>query len=181
MSNSKVRHLLNNLSSLKGTNYLEIGVWKGSTWISSLYNNSSTINSAIAIDNWTEFKGPRHDFINNCSTFINQAKYDLIEHDCFLVDLNLFKNPINLYFYDGNHTAVAQERAFTYFNSVFNDTFIAIIDDWNHPPVPIGTRNAFISLGYEILYEVILNSKDHWWNGLYAAVIQKKTYILNNP
>ncbi len=48
MSSPKVRHFLNNLCSLPGTSYLEIG-WKGSTWISALYGNKATIQQA---DDW---------------------------------------------------------------------------------------------------------------------------------
>ena len=39
MSSDKVRHFLNNICSLEHGNYLEIGVWKGSTFISALYKN----------------------------------------------------------------------------------------------------------------------------------------------
>ena len=51
MSSPKVRHLLNNLCALPGARYLEIGSYKGSTWISALYNNSSTLISSTSIDN----------------------------------------------------------------------------------------------------------------------------------
>jgi len=44
MSSSKVRHLLNNLCALPEASYLEIGVWQGSTFISALYQNTSTLS-----------------------------------------------------------------------------------------------------------------------------------------
>ena len=178
MSSAKVRHLLNNLCSLPKTNYLEIGIWKGSTWIAALSNNSSTISSAIAIDNWSEFKGPKTAFEMNCATFLKDAEYQFIEADCFKVNLNEFSDPINIYFYDGNHSAFFQEKAFTYFNEIFDDTFIAIVDDWNFPQVQRGTFGAFKQLGYTIVFEKILPARwncDHqnWWNGVYIAVIRK--------
>ena len=37
MSSAKVRHFLNNLCSKPNTHYLEIGVWKGSTFLASLF------------------------------------------------------------------------------------------------------------------------------------------------
>lgn len=43
MSSPKVRHLLNNLCSLPSTSYLEIGTWKGSTWISALFQNQKSV------------------------------------------------------------------------------------------------------------------------------------------
>lgn len=178
LSSKKVRHLLNNLCAMPGANYLEIGTFKGSTWIAALYNNHLTISSAIAIENWSQFAGPRDQFIKNCELFLKNAKYQIIEQDCFHTDLNLFSNPINLYFYDGDHTALAQEKAFTYFDEIFDHTFIAIIDDWNHIEVPKGTYAAFKQLHYDILFEVTLPARwngdlDNWWNGIHVVVIRK--------
>jgi len=178
MSSPKVRHLLNNLCSLPEVNYLEVGVWKGSTWIASLYNNSSTVSSAVAIDNWSQFGAPRHQFIKSCNFFLKEMNYQFVDQDAFKINLNLFLNPINLYFYDGDHSILSQEKAFTYFNPIFDNSFIAIVDDWNEPETQIGTYAAFDKLNYELLFEVILPARwngdiDHWWNGVYAAVIRK--------
>jgi hypothetical protein len=62
MSGNKTRHLYNNICSLNNANYLEIGTWKGSSFISAFYNNE--INP-IVIDNWAEFNGPKDEFISN--------------------------------------------------------------------------------------------------------------------
>lgn len=58
--------------------------------------------------------------------------------------------------------AESQEKAFTYFNSLLSQTFIAIVDDWNWDAVKIGTRNAFQTLGYEVLLST---------NSLQASVV----------
>ena len=178
MSSSKVRHLLNNLCSLPETNYLEIGVWKGSTFISALQNNQKTISSAIAIDNWSEFEGPKAEFKRNCRRFLKRNKYNFYESNSFEFDLSKISKPINVYFYDGGHSTLDQEMAFTYYNSIFADTFIAMIDDWNHPPVSEGTKNAFDKLNYKVLFEAYLpsnekNTDDAWWNGIAIFVLQK--------
>ena len=179
MSSPKIRHLLNNLCAMHGTHYLEIGCWKGSTFISSLFNNHKTISSAVAIDNWSEFWGPKAEFHQNCTNFLANNSYTFHESDCFLIDpKSVCKNPVNVYFYDGGHTETDQELAFTHYNEVFDEVFVAVVDDWNHPPVPLGTRKAFEKLGYKILFETILPARCHpdkelWWNGLYVAVIRK--------
>ncbi len=49
----KVRHLLNNLGSLEGLDYLEVGVHRGATFVATNYKNA--LASATAIDNWSEF------------------------------------------------------------------------------------------------------------------------------
>ena len=179
MSSDKVRHLLNNLCALPNTSYLEIGVWKGSTWISALYGNSNVITSAVAIDDWSEFNAPKKEFFKNISKFLRSRVGRFYSENAFdLCKDQIFKKPVTTYFYDGNHSALSQELAFTYYNDVLDDVFVAIVDDWNFYEVPLGTYAAFDKLGYTILYEMILpagynGDRDNWWNGLYVAVIRK--------
>lgn len=178
MSSAKNRHFLNNLCSLPNTNYLEIGVWNGSTFVAALYGNGSNIVNATAIDDWSEFGEPREFFLQNCKC-LEGAKYKLYEQNCFSINkAAVFNSPINIYFYDGGHTAYDQELAFTYFDDIFAPVFIAVVDDWNHIDVQIGTSKAFKKLGYTVLYEQVLPARFNqdrllWWNGLYVAVIKK--------
>lgn len=178
MSSAKVRHLLNNICSLKNSNYLEIGVWKGSTFISALYGNK--LNSAIAIDNWSLFDGPKPEFMKNVEKYLKGVDFSFYEVDSFNLDLQkIFKSKINIYFYDGSHLEHSHYLAFTYFNEIFENVFIAIIDDYNFERVKIGTQKAFNFLHYKVLYEKILPANfngdtNNWWNGLYVAVIAKQ-------
>lgn len=176
MSSNKVRHFLNNLCSLADAHYLEIGVWQGSTFVSALYGNN--LSSAIAIDNWSEFSGPKNIFLNNLAHFLSSSSYRFYEADSFNFDLANISNKINIYFYDGGHSKEQQKKAFTYYNSIFEDTFIAIVDDYNCDKVQLGTQEAFQELGYTILFEKVLpaaynGDTENWWNGLYVAVIAK--------
>ena len=184
MSSPKVRHLLNNLCTLPETSYLEIGSWKGSTWVSALYNNKDTLSQAISIDNWSHFGG-EDNFKANCTRFLPGVPYKTYSADCFALDIHeVCPIPVNIYFYDGEHTALAQEMAFTYYDEILDDVFIAIVDDWNWDMVQNGTRAAFEKLDYQILYERILPAKwneekqnfdmENWWNGLYIAVIKRR-------
>jgi len=175
MSTSAVRHFLNNLCSLPHCRYLEIGVWKGSTWIAALYNNDN-IAEAVAIDNWSQFGSPSTDFTNNCGRFLDPNRYTFVDEDSFKLNPNaLFKTPVNVYFYDGCHLKESQKKAFTYYNEIFDHTFIAVIDDWSSEMHRSGTYQAFDELGYEILFEESLPAgQDQFWNGQYVAVIRKK-------
>lgn len=179
LSSSKVRHLLNNLCTLPNARYLEIGVYRGSTFISALYNNTNNLLDAIAIDNWSEYGCQKDIFYNNCIHYLKENSFRFHEQDSFTVNLKeLFNQPINIYFYDGNHSFDCQRQAFTYYNSILSDTFIALVDDWNVSWVREGTRKGFEELGYTILFEQELpayyvGDVDNWWNGLYIAVIQK--------
>lgn len=176
MSSNKVRHFLNNICSMEDGRYLEIGVWKGSTFISALYQNN--LLDATAIDNWALFSGPKDVFQRNLSSFLPLNSYTFYENDCFNFDLKNIKNKVNIYFYDGGHTQEDQRLAFTYYNDIFEESFIAIVDDYNWQDVQDGTQKAFKELGYKILFEQFLPSRwngdiEGWWNGIYVAVISK--------
>lgn len=179
MSSVKMRHLLNNLCSMPDTRYLEIGCWRGSTFIASLFGNQGSLSSVVGIDNWSESNGPYRIFKKNCSLFLKDFPYDFYSQDCFTLNLSTsFSQPINIYFYDGNHTAISQEMAFTYYNEILDSTFIAVVNEWNFKDVEIGTRTAFNKLNYQVLYEIVLPAssnadKKNWWNGLYIAVVRK--------
>ncbi len=179
MSSPKGRHLLNNLCSLPQASYLEIGSWKGSTLISALWGNKKTLLYAIAIDNWSRCGGPEREFHENRVKFLSGYPLQFYSEDCFSLEVKDKINvPINLYFYDGEHSAQSQKQAFTYYDSVLTDTFITLVDDWNWEDVRRGTYEGFEELKYKILFEIVLPSrwngdKESWWDGYYLAVIKK--------
>jgi len=176
MSSNNVRHFLNNLiSSIYDVRYLEIGIWKGSTFISSLYKNTYTY--ATAIDNFCDFGSPREECKFNLKNFINapNENTEFIESEFEKIS---FTKKYNIYFYDGEHDAISQENAFLLLNDNLDDRFIAIIDDWNHQPAKDGTLLAFEKLNYKIVSDCDLKSNgnadvNNWWNGLYVAIIEK--------
>ena len=181
MSSTKNRIFLNELLSQDSNeiNYLEIGTWLGSTFISALFNNS--LKSAIAIDNFSQFSGTMTDFMTNC-TKSNLSNFKFINSDCFnlsATDKNIIKD-VNVYFYDGDHTHEDQRKALTYYIDVLQNVFIFIVDDWNHVPTKTGTRAGLLetSLIVHKDWELPANyngDRDNWWNGLYVAVCEKSS------
>ena len=180
MSSRENRILLNELVR-EGDKYLEIGVHKGSTFVSALYKNS--YKHAVAIDNFSQF-GDRTVlkkwFDQNCEE--NEIRnYTFLERDCFNLfpeDKDLIKDT-NVYFYDGDHTEEDQKKALIYYYEFLANEFLIIIDDYNHAPVQFGTKGGIDyirSLGGKIHKEWILNSSvgdKGWHNGLYLAVVSK--------
>lgn len=179
MSSPKVRHFLNNLCSRDDTKYLEIGLWQGSTFIAAIFGNMKAFDSCTAIDNFSEFSGPRAACLQNLARLLGPSgPSKLIDQDCWSVDLKRIASPVTVYFFDGAHDEESQRKAFTHFNEVFADHFIAVVDDWNCGEAQRGTKRAFQELGYKVVYEVVLPARyngdtDNWWNGLYVAVISK--------
>jgi hypothetical protein len=185
MSGKKTRHLYNNICSLPGANYLEIGTWKGSSFVSALYGND--INS-IAVDNWSEFNGPKNEFIKNVELFCPNTKYNFIEKDCFEIKkediLNIYDS-VDIYLFDGNHSYESQKKAITYYKNFFSSYIIIIIDDFrsdtpNWANVKKGTIDGIEESGLIIHFqrEIITyqesNGADEYWNGVGIFVCEVK-------
>jgi hypothetical protein len=182
MSTGEVRILLNELVDDQ-TNYLEIGIHRGSTFISALYKNNPKI--AIGIDH---FGGPMYgddvfnSFMKNCKD-VNLNNFTIIKNDSFKLNDSNKKHikDINLYFYDGGHSTLEHEQALTYYYEFLNDVFIFIVDDWVHLPAVEGTLSAIQKLNLTVHKTWELGYSQHeknrkelsWHNGLYIAVMQK--------
>jgi len=180
MSGIKTRHFYNNLC--EDSRYLEIGLWKGSTLCSAMYGNKSTI---IGIDNWSEFGGPKDEFLINFEKFKGENNVTILEQDCFTVDKALLPK-FNIYMYDGDHLEGSHYKALSYFYECLDDTFIYIVDDWNWDQVRKGTEQVIKDLNLTIFYEKEIRTthdgshpewgsqeQKEYHNGMYVAVLQK--------
>jgi|SRR6056300_154753 len=195
MSTIKTRLLFNKLGSLlpSGSNYLEVGCWKGATFCSTLYNNA--ING-IAIDSFSQFQEQNiyhyeHQKGNSKTICLKNLteltlwnpvdqKNMLLHSDAFSTDLKVLPK-IDFYFYDGDHSEEAQYNAYKYFNPTLSNEFLTVVDDWcdGKDTAERGTRRAFKDLGYKIKFETSLPASKNcmdpegWWNGLYIALVEK--------
>lgn len=186
LSSSKNRIFLNQLISnlSPNVNYLEIGVWQGSTLFAALYGNE--IKNAYAIDNFCEdfghFKGSdiKEKFMSSLATFSLPVQF--FDEDSFNLSFDT-KNKIrdiNVYFYDGGHEEIEQKKAITYYLDNMADTFVLIVDDWSQPQVKSGTKQGIEESKIKVVKSWELVSPDQntsntseWWNGLFVAVCEK--------
>lgn len=181
MTGKKTRHFYNNLLNMDNARYLEIGTYIGSSVCSAMFNNKATI---VCIDNWSEFGGPKDQFLFNFEKFKGENKATFIESDCFKVDITQLPK-FNIFMYDGDHSNESHYKALLYYYNCLDDIFIYIVDDWNWKDVREGTINSIKKLNLKILYEKEIrltwdeshtsNSKaqNTWWNGIYVAILQK--------
>jgi len=156
-------------------NYLEIGVWKGSTAIAALYGNTGKLNHWV-IDNWVLFGGPRTEFVVNFLTHL-KVQPNLIDEDCFGIDVaQKGISNIDVYFYDGEHEEQDQYKALTYYYNAMSDSFVYMVDDWSWSKVQAGTYNAIADLNLKIEKKIeFVSENDHagWWNGCAIFVMSK--------
>lgn len=156
-------------------NYLEIGVWKGSTAVASLYGNTDKLKYWV-IDNWCQFGGPRTEFVTNCLTHL-KTQPKLIDEDCFGFDpLKRGINNVDVYFYDGEHEEVDQYKALTHYYAAMNDSFVFVVDDWSWPKPKAGTYKAIADLNLKIEKKIEFDGETgyaNWWNGCGIFVLSK--------
>jgi len=181
MSGIKTRHFYNNLLNTPDARYLEIGTWKGSSVCSAMCGNNAKI---ICIDNWSEFGGPKNEFLANFEKFKEGNDATFIENDCYSVDVSTLSK-INIYMYDGNHSKEDHYKALLHYYNCLDDIFIFIVDDWNWKHVREGTNESIQQLNLKVLYEKeirltwdeshtpMTEAKNTWWNGIYVAILQK--------
>lgn len=182
MSGKKTRHFYNNICSMKDARYLEIGVWKGSSICASMCNNEMT---CVCIDNWSEFGGPKNEFINNFNKYKGKNNASFIENDCWQIDVKSL-GKFNIYMYDGNHTETSHFKALSHYLPCLENQFIYLVDDWNCESVRVGTMNSIKENALNILFQkVIRTTHDNshaqpcgpasdWHNGISIFVLEKK-------
>lgn len=181
MSGIKTRHFYNNLLNTENARYLEIGTWKGSSVCSAMCGNKATV---VCIDNWSQFGGPKDEFLVNFEKFKGENDATFIENDCYKVDVSLLPK-FNIYMYDGNHTEDSHYRALKYYYECLDDVFIYIVDDWNCKEVRDGTERAIKELKFNVMYQHNIRltwddthtpfniAETSWWNGIFVAILQK--------
>jgi len=185
MSGTKTRHFYNNLLNTPDARYLEIGTWKGSSVCSAMCSNKANV---ICIDNWSEFGGPKSEFLTNFNKFRGQNNAYFIENDCYKVDVSTLPK-FNIYMYDGNHTNESHYKALLHYYNCLDDVFIFIVDDWNWKSVRDGTVNSIKKLNLSVLYEKEIRltwdeshtppliASQTWHNGIYVAILKKTSEV----
>jgi len=185
MSGTKTRHFYNNLLNTEDARYLEIGTWKGSSVCSAMCNNKATV---VCIDNWSEFGGPKEEFLTYFDKYKGDNNATFLESDCFKVDVSTLPK-FNIYMYDGNHTVDCHYKALLHYYNCLDDIFIFIVDDWNWEEVRTGTFNSIKQLNLKVLYEKEIRltwdnshtpqplANETWYNGIYVTILQKNKQI----
>ena len=186
MSGKMTRHFYNNLLTLPGARYLEIGTWKGSTVCSAMCGNQASV---VCVDNWALFDGPKNEFLANFNRHKGENNAHFVEGDSFakstVQKIKARQNSFNIYLYDGCHKRESHAKALTHLITLMDGTFIFVVDDWNWSYVRQGTYDAIKALRLRILHkrEIILTQNDKhtepnlalatWWNGIGVFVLAK--------
>jgi hypothetical protein len=181
MSGQKYRTFINILVGLHlDARYLEIGSWAGSTAAAALYGNTA---KAVCIDNWSEFGGPKAEFLANIERVRSPSiNFRLIENDFRNVDYTSLGR-FNIYFFDGPHQEQDQYEGIMVARPALDRPFVLIVDDWNWRQVRLGTFRAIRDAGYSLAssieirtthdnsHPLISGRESDWHNGYLIAVV----------
>ena len=189
ITSNKVRCFLNNICSIGGT-YLEVGVFRGATFCSAIYQNDI---HAIGLDNFaspnlmpmgvsqklaTYLKqritiSPQEDFLNNVKQFGNPEQLDVYKTDYTTFDYTQLPK-LDIVFYDGDTRFHDQYVTLKKIVPQFSKQTILIMDDWNWNSGAlekvIEEENLFVTHRREIYTSG--EDMDDFWNGLGILLIE---------
>ena len=198
-SGVKFRHLMNNLGSLNEGRYLEVGVYRGSTFFSALASNRLY---AVAVDLWQDSnlgsdEAAYDAFLTGLNRYRGENSVKVIVGDCWDVAFNrkdevleaMGGRTANIFFYDAGHTETEQFMALTNYLPLLDPLFIYVVDDWNQPMVRDGTHMAIQAMRLQVLLKIEVSTRgglpsDHndkdWWVGT-GLFLLRKPDLSNQP
>lgn len=154
----KSKHLYNNIASFYDARYLEIGCHNANT--AALCDNNMRLY--ICINNWSEFKKNKDDFLYNFYAYKENNNAYFIDKDCFKLDKTIFKNKFNIYHLNNSNECFYKKLQYYY--DFLDNIFILIADCSN-----LKIIRAIHYLNLKIIHEIRLKEM----NGLFLAVLQK--------
>ena len=188
LSSDKVRHLLNNLCSERGTVYVDVGCYMGSTLFAALYKNSAV--KAYAIDDYSDgvikpkkkdldkkfdVKNPIDAMVNNADKWMNLDCSVGFAVKPVLQWLPNKEHRPDVIFYDGE-VGDNMNANLEHLHEQAKDNYILIIDDANFNGVVDNAKK--FQEDKEVVFEKTIRTEiaeddKSWWNGLHILVITK--------
>lgn len=176
MNTENIRFLFNEIVKKYAKNgvYLEVGVFKGSSLLSSALFNPAT--RCIGIDNFSQFNPEgknQRTLIENISKLdypkwieIHNGDYRQVIKDLFSKEPDL---KVNVYFYDGEHSYENQLNGLKIILPYLAPKCIIIIDDFNWEQVERANKD-FIreNPDFKSIFQIRTESihSKNWWNGI---------------
>lgn len=178
------RRLVNNLVHLPKADpvYLECGLWKGSSFCAAI-NNSPTLH-AYGVEDFSQpfaQNNVKEELEANVERYKSGARsVTVFNADCFKLDLDKIDRPVDVFYFDGEHSYESQFNALRYYLYAMADLFVFMVDDFQWVPVSTGTRDSLESLKDSVTVEQEWILSDgvpdgpNYHNGVAVFVISKK-------
>ena len=188
LSSTKIRHFLNNLCSVRGTVYADVGCYAGSTLFAALMGNEAV--KAYAIDDFSDgcirpkdrnlfdkytIDNPVDEFIQNAEKWFNtNCAVGFCVKPVLQVEFKEEFKP-NVIFYDAQNDDNMVENL-EHLHKNADKSYILVVDDANFEGV-IKYTEDFLD-DKKVLYGRVIRTEtpedeNDWWNGIYVVVIEK--------
>lgn len=178
------RRLVSNLCHLPKFDpcYLEVGLFCGATFCAAL--NHSPYLTAVGVEDFSQdFGDPevRSQLLANLAIYSGQAKSaTLVDADCFKWSKEELRQPVDVFYFDGEHSFASQASALPAFLDQLAPLFVFMVDDTNWTSVAEGTRQGFVTLKDRVQIERSWHLEDdrrqdgpNWHNGVDLFVCRK--------
>jgi hypothetical protein len=152
--------------------YVNVGVWHGYTFLAGLAGNEK--KNCIGIDNFSEFGGPRQDFLQRFEHYGSpfHSFHDMDYREYFG---HHHHGPIGVYLYDAAHTYEDQVLGLQLAEPYFADRCIIFVDDTNCEEARQGTLDFLANSVHDYRYVLDVatahNGHPTFWDGL--MILQK--------
>jgi len=179
------RRLVNSLTRLPKDDpcYLEVGLYAGATFCAAINNNPRL--TAVGVENFSQPFGDdtiRAQLENNFACYAGDAlSAKLVNSDCWAIPPeDLPPLPVDVFYFDGEHSVESQAKALPHFIDQMADDFIFMVDDANWDTVRDGTAEGFAKLGSRVTVRrewLLSDPQRHdgpiWHNGVLLFVCSK--------
>lgn len=179
----KLTGLIQRLTRAIGKDYLEVGVYQGSSLLNTAFCNPNI--KCFGIDNFSQFdpSGQNKNIVARRAEHLGITNYSLIDDD-FESGLQAFDGNIGVFFVDGPHDYRSQLMCLIYGTRILERNGCMIVDDANYAHVRQATRDFLIAFPeYKLVFEAYTNchpnnmseqdletAKNGWWDGVHLIV-----------
>lgn len=177
----KLTGMIQRLTKAIGKDYLEVGVFQGSSLLNTAYANPDL--HCYGIDNYSQCdpSNQNRGIVIERAKALGVSNFTLIDKD-FEVGLCEVEQEIGVYFIDGPHDYRSQLMCLGYGTRFLSKYGVMIVDDANYPHVRQATRD-FVNLfpEYKLIFEAYtechpanmsndsrLAAKQGWWDGVHV-------------
>jgi hypothetical protein len=179
----KLTGLIQRLTRAIGQDYLEVGVFQGSSLLNTAFCNPEI--HCYGIDNFSQFdaRGENERAVRERADLLGVKNFTLINKD-FEVGLREFQGKVGVYFIDGPHDYRSQLMCLIYGASILATNGCMIVDDANYAHVRQATRDFLVAFPeYKLVFEAytdchprnmspeqLAEARGGWWDGVHLIV-----------